>query len=404
LRIVEEVRGLNRFVPAIAIMRDSSEELAVAALRAGVSDYFRHPVPFDDLLASIERCLIGVIPRDTAGVVDPTIPSPFQAARLVGDSPTMREIKTYIGRVASTDSNVLITGETGTGKELVAASIHRSSPRRRLPFVCINCAAIPDTLLESELFGHERGAFTGAHTAREGRVQQADGGTVFFDEIGDMSLPAQAKILRAIESKEVHRVGGRGRCAVNARVIAATNLDLERKVAEGQFRPDLFYRLNVARIHLPSLRERKDDLPILLDHYLREFNRQFRREVEGFTTEAFESLLRYEWPGNVRELRNLIEAIFINLPAGRITFADLPEPFRRRIGETAGLPKDERNQVLSALFTANWNKSKAAAQLRWSRMTLYRKMAKYRLLEAGRPTPGRQSGHGAAEPPEPTSE
>jgi transcriptional regulator with PAS, ATPase and Fis domain len=299
---------------------------------------------------------------------------------LIGESAPMQEIKAYISKVAATESNILIMGETGTGKELVAELLHKNSPRQHKPLVCINCAAIPDSLVESELFGHERGAFTGAHATQDGLLKQAAGGTVFFDEIGDMSPYAQAKILRAIERKEVQRVGGKHSMAVDIRIIAATNQDLEHLVTEGKFRSDLFFRLNVARIHLPPLRDRKEDIPLLCMHYIQELNRRLGREVEGLSDTAWEALLRYAWPGNVRELKNLLEAVFINLPSRRIAFVDLPEPFRQRVSAVAGLPQDERERLLSALFATNWNKSKAAQQLHWSRMTLYRKMTKYQIV------------------------
>lgn len=387
LDLAREIRRTDTRVPLILLTASSSEELAIAALKAGVTDYFKSPVSLEELVARVRRCLaeaaVGPPPRAPRRAVSGFVEGP----RMLGESPQMRAIKAYIGKVASTDSSVLITGETGTGKELAAELIHGNSARHRLPFVCINCAAMPDTLLESELFGHEKGAFTGAHALKEGTLKLADGGTAFFDEIGDMSSYAQAKVLRAIEGKEVQRLGGRGSIPLNVRVIAATNQDLEGLMAEGKFRKDLYFRLNVARIHLPPLRDRKEDIPLLLDHYIRELNARFAREVEGFTEEAFESLLGYEWPGNVRELRNLLEAVFISLHARRITFLDIPEPVRRRLSETKGLPQDERDRLLSALFTTNWNKSKAAQKLHWSRMTLYRKMAKHQVAE-GRPGGG----------------
>jgi transcriptional regulator with PAS, ATPase and Fis domain len=296
----------------------------------------------------------------------------------------MQQIKAYIEKVGASDSNVLITGETGTGKELVAELIHQTSPRRPHPFVCINCAAIPDTLLESELFGYEKGAFTGANTASEGKLKLADGGAIFFDEIGDMSPYAQAKILRAIESREVYRLGGKRRIPLNVRVLAATNHDLERSVTQGQFRKDLYFRLNVARIHLPPLRERKEDIVPLCQHYLRTLNQHFGRQVEGLTDEALARLIRHDWPGNVRELKNLLEATFVNDPAQRIALADLPEPFRRHCPATDHTVSDERQRLLSALFSTNWNVSKAAQQLHWSRMTIYRKLEKYHIVKGGK--------------------
>jgi transcriptional regulator with PAS, ATPase and Fis domain len=294
----------------------------------------------------------------------------------------MREINAYIGQVASTDSTVLITGETGTGKELVAELIHRRSPRAGKPFVSINCAAIPEGLLESELFGYERGAFTGAHAQKEGALKLANQGTAFFDEIGDMNPEGQAKILRAIESREIRRLGGKGNIPLNLRVIAATNQDLEQRVAEGKFRKDLYFRLNVARIFLPPLRDRKEDIPALLGHYIEELNRRLGREVEGLTEDAMDPLIHYEWPGNVRELKNLLEAIYVTLHSRRIAFTDLPDQFRRLV-KTERLPEDERGRLLAALLATKWNKSQAAQKLHWSRMTLYRKMTKYHIVKGG---------------------
>ncbi len=388
LETVRQIRAGDRRVPLILSPHASSEALAIAALKAGVTDYLKPPVSPGALAEAIGSWLAGP-PGAEAGVE--AWPELRDSDLMIADSPAMQRIKRYIGKAAATDSTVLITGETGTGKELVAALVHRNSARRDKPFVSINCAAIPETLLESEMFGYERGAFTGAHALKEGKLKLADQGTVFFDEIGDMSLHAQAKILRAIESREVHRLGGRAGVPVDVRFIAATNQDLEALIGEGRFRKDLYFRLNVARIHLPPLRERKDDLPRLFDHYVREFNRRFGRDVEGFVEDILERLLGYDWPGNVRELKNVLEATFVNAPAGRISGADLPEQFSARLGLSGTVP-DERDRLLVALVSSNWNKSKAAQKLRWSRMTVYRKIARYHLRRSERPpdaTPGR---------------
>ena len=380
LEVVQLLHRGNSKLPVILIATNSSEDLAIAALRAGIADYFKPPFSWEDLLTSVHRCLANGCSRELLSISETTASG---LTPMIGESLQMQEIKAYLCKVASTDTTTLITGETGTGKELVAALIHQNSCRQQKRFVCINCAAIPDSLLESELFGYERGAFTGAHARKEGKLKLADGGTVFFDEIGDMSPYAQAKILRALESKAVDRLGGKESIPLNIRVIAATNRNLERLMAEEKFRADLFFRLNVASIHLPPLRERKEDLQALCDHYICEMNRRFGREVEGFTAEAFAYLLRYDWPGNVRELKNLIEAIFVNLPSRKITLMDLPEQFRRRFGEANDLSHDERDRVLSALLSTNWNKGKAAQKLQWSRTTLYRKMVKYHLVKGG---------------------
>jgi DNA-binding NtrC family response regulator len=375
----------ERRLPVIVIATESSEDLAIAALRAGVTDYFKHPFSYEELLASIHRCLADFRPWEEAGPLPAFVGSVkftngFGLFPLIGESPRMQEIKAYLLKVAAADSNALITGETGTGKELVADLIHRNSRRQQKPFVCINCAAIPDSLLESELFGYEKGAFTGATSSQLGKMQAADGGSLFFDEIGDMSPYAQAKILRAIETREVQRLGGRKSIAVDVKVIAATNQDLERLMAEDKFRKDLYFRLYVARIHLPPLRERKEDLPALLTYYVSVMNKRFGQEIEGFTDEALEYLLRYDWPGNVRELKNLVEACFVNMPAGKISFLDLPEQFRRQLKAAKALPQSERDRLLSTLLATKWNMTQAAQQLQWSRMTLYRKVAKYQIV------------------------
>ena len=400
---VRAIREAGIRLPIVLLAEHSSEERAIAALRAGVRDYFKPPFSFAEIGASVGGLLAADRPPERG--TRPTRPSaPGPLPLIVGDSPAIRALRDYLPRVAATESNVLITGETGTGKELVACYIHQHSARHARPLVSINCAAIPDTLLESELFGHERGAFTDAYARREGHLSAAHGGTVFLDEVGEMSPAAQAKILRAIDHKEVSRLGGQAPVSVDVRIIAATNQDLEGRMAEARFRPDLYYRLNVARVDLPPLRERREDIPLLCLHYIEALNRRLGREVQGLTEEAESSLRCYPWPGNVRELKNLLEAAFIGVSSGRISLAALPPQFRARLEALEDVPAGERERLLRALLATNWNKSKAAAQLQWSRMTLYRKMAKYRLLDAGRPAIGRPAGCGAADAAEATSE
>jgi DNA-binding NtrC family response regulator len=364
----------------ILVTPTSSEEQAITALRARINDYLKLPVSADEVVASVERCLPGLgaaRPEPAVGSGEPVVAG---GDLLIGESAAARGIRAAVARIGASDSNVLITGETGTGKELVAGLVHRNSRRRARPFVVVNCAAIPEALLESELFGHERGAFTGAVVAREGALQQASRGTIFLDEIGDLPVYGQAKILRTIEQKEIQRLGGRAGIPLDMRVIAATNQDLEQAIAERRFRSDLYFRLNVARIHVPPLRERVEDLPLLLTHYIGQLNERFERDVEGVTDEALEALLRHDWPGNVREVRNVLEAIFVDLPPRRIGLPELPAPLRRGLPAPERRPEDECARLLAALFATNWNKSKAAARLNWSRMTVYRKIARYRLV------------------------
>src|SRR5260370_21683081 len=365
------IRQTNRDVPIILLVRSGSEELAIAALRDGIDDYFHMPGEIKALQEAIRRLTAASSP---VAISDLNLDLPFVAA-----SPPMQSVKSQLRKIAASNSNVLITGETGTGKELAALAIHRLSARNQKPFICVNCAAIPDSLFESELFGYERGAFTGAYVRKSGWLETAQEGSVFLDEIGDLSPLAQAKLLRTIENKEFRRLGGKGNVCVNVRYIAATNCDLEEMASTGKFRQDLYYRLNIARVHLPPLRERKEDIPLLLQHYIDESNARNGGAVRECTEEVWNCLMNYNWPGNIRELKNLLEATMVNAPREKISFADLPELFRRRLEKAACDTRNEREQLLAALLGTKWNKSKAAEKLHWSRMTLYRKMAKYRL-------------------------
>lgn len=360
----------NALCPVVVVACGSSEAFAIAALRNGVKDYLSDPPDLGALDESISR----VVPRSSPGL--PEIPLTGGDV-LVGASPVMQALRANIRRIAATECNVLITGETGTGKELVAQLIHQNSKRSNHPLICINCAAIPDSLLESELFGYERGAFTGASTASPGKLMTANKGTVFFDEIGDMSSSGQAKILRAIEAKEVQRLGATRRYETDVRILAATHHNLDALANAQTFRRDLYFRLNVGRIHLPPLRERKSDIPGLAERMVTELNRKLGRHVESANETAARVLMQYDWPGNVRELKNVIERIFINRESGRITAEDLASVLQTDYGTDVDQPAEDEQNLRDALATCNGNKSKAAERLNCSRMTLYRKMAKY---------------------------
>jgi two-component system response regulator HydG/two-component system response regulator AtoC len=296
---------------------------------------------------------------------------------MIGESAAIRDVRARIPRLASSDCNVLITGETGTGKDLAAELIHIHSGRRRGPLVCVNCAALPDSLIESQLFGYERGAFTGASASHPGLLEAANRGTVFLDEIGEMTAYAQSKLLRVIETREVQRLGSNISVPLDVRIVAATNQNLTSMVASKTFRGDLFFRLSVARLHLPPLRERREDIPSLLNHFVAHWNSRTGTRVRGWTDTAMRHVLAHDWPGNIRELKNLVEAIFVNQPTECIGSKDLPEWFHSVGVLPSRQPSSDRERLIGALGSAKWNKSKAAAELKWSRMTLYRKMRKY---------------------------
>ena len=366
----ELLRAIKRRAPGVwcvAVGRVGAEEVAIAALRAGADEYIA--------TAEVQRSPPNPPRKRPARAEDPSI--------VAGDRATYR-IVDQLDRIAATSSTVLITGETGTGKEVAARYIHAHGERKAQPFISVNCAAVPDTLLESELFGHERGAFTGAQSSSDGKFHHANQGTLFLDEIADMTPAAQAKILRVLETREVWRLGASRGATVNVRIIAATNQNVERLVAEARFRSDLYYRLNVARVALPPLRERPSDIPVLVSHYVHQMNLQFGRELAGFTEASMKRLQSYGWPGNVRELKNIVEAAFIDLPAGRVHLAELPESVRERLREAADAPEDEATRIVATLNEMHWNVSRTAQNLHLSRMTLYRKIAKYGLSRSAK--------------------
>ena len=381
---VRQIRRISGTIPIIMISRFSSENRVLSAFRAGVNDYFNVPFQFEEVMERIRKCLNGHAPHPSNSFKRNGSACP-KNRKMIGDSQPMQEIRTYIQQVASTDTTVLITGETGTGKELAAESIHQCSSRHERPLVSINCAALPETLVESELFGYDRGAFTGANTTKQGKFELAAGGSVFLDEIGDMSAFAQAKILRLIENKKIIRLGGKKDIPLEVRIIAATNKEPEHLVSAGKFREDLYYRLNVVRVHLPPLREHKEDIPELIASTISRLNRRYRHNVQGLTDEALACLMRYDWPGNVRELINLLEAVYVNPPRNNIGLSNLPQQFQKKLKSKNSAIKDERNHIVSALISTKWKKTEAASRLNWSRMTLYRKIVKYNIVEKREP-------------------
>lgn len=372
LACLQRLRAASCHPRLLFLAAVSSEDLAIAAFHSGAQHYLKAPWTTAMLQAAVIDMLPSMVPPDPGVSLE-------GGERLVGRSCAVRELRAYLARIAPTASNVLVLGETGTGKELVAELIHRNSRRASKPFVCLNTAAIPESLLENELFGHERGAFTGASSAQVGKLAAAHGGTVFFDEIGDVSTAIQAKLLRVIESKSLYPLGGTHMSALDIRVIAATNSDLALAVQSGAFRKDLFYRLNVLRVDLPPLRERPEDVSLLLDHYLRRFNQELGRSVTGLSARATDTLRAYPWPGNVRELRNVVEALLVNLAPETTGEVDVPPQVMRQLAAALSAPVSERERLLEALASTNWNKSKAAREMHCSRMTLYRKMRRLRV-------------------------
>ncbi|WKZ69511.1 MAG: sigma 54-interacting transcriptional regulator [Melioribacteraceae bacterium] len=314
----------------------------------------------------------------------------FKYENIVGKNKEIKQIINVLESVAQTDSSVLVTGESGTGKELAARAIHLNSHRRTGPFIAVNCSAFAESLIESELFGHEKGAFTGAIKSKIGRFELAQNGTLFLDEIGDLSITVQTKLLRVLETKEIERVGSNKPIKINTRIIAATNKDLEIEIEAGRFREDLYYRINVMNIHLPPLRERKDDLPILVNHFIEKFNEKFKRDIKHFSSSAFDILMDYNWPGNIRELENVIEHCFVLCGSDVIQIEHLPkrlreENFNSITKNTSGnlnhLKDAERNIIINTLKKHNGNRSKTAEELNIHPTTLWRKMKKLNLLE-----------------------
>jgi two-component system, NtrC family, nitrogen regulation response regulator NtrX len=384
-RIKEAAPGLQ----VVMISGHGTIDTAVEATRRGAFDFLQKPLDTDRLLVTLRNVLERKGLSQSVEALRSEVESRHE---IVGDSFQLREVLERLERVAPTDARVLITGENGTGKELVARALHRLSRRKDKAFVEVNCAAIPSELIESELFGHMKGSFTGAVQDRPGKFEQADGGTLFLDEIGDMSTAAQAKVLRALEEGKVTRVGGQKPRAVDVRVVAATNKDLEEEIQEGRFRDDLFYRLNVVPIHVPPLRERREDIPLLVEHFTRIMAQKEGLPQRVFTPEAVDRMKALDWPGNVRELRNTVERLLILSPGDQVTLSDVerlvgggqagagigPELLRAAsFAEFKDLA--ERAFLLQKLRENDWNVSETARTLEMPRSNLYKKIEKFGL-------------------------
>jgi len=382
IEVLRRVREIAPQTVVLVMTAHASVETAVDALRAGASDYILKPVLFDDLLAKVQRLLEYRQMAWQAQQLRHEVEGGYDFEQLVGKSPLMRECFHLIQKVAPTNSTVLITGESGTGKEVVARAVHHFSQVGNRIFLPVNCAAIPESLLESQLFGHIRGAFTGAVTSQEGLFARARGGTIFLDEIGDMPLGLQSKLLRAIEAKEILPVGATQPVTVEVRIIAASNRDLAKSAAEGTFREDLYYRLNVVEIHLPPLRDRREDIPSLVEHLVRRHNRDLKRSYRGVDNATLKLLVSLPWKGNVRELDNVIEHAMILGDGQWITLADLPRTVRETSGSLPPVGDDlrealrayERIHIETVLRRTGGDKRQAADLLGVSLSSLYRKI------------------------------
>jgi len=391
---LKAINARSPAVPVILMTAYGTVRDAVEAMKAGAYDYLTKPLDIDELKLTVARCLRHAALEEENARLRVLVGQDVDVSPIIGTSQAMRRVFEAIALVAPTEATVLILGESGTGKELVARAIHANSPRRAGPLITVNCAALPETLLESELFGHERGAFTGATERRRGRFELAGGGTIFLDEIGDLTPGPQAKLLRVLQSQEFERLGGTTSLTADARVIAATNKDLEAAVRTGEFREDLWYRLHVFPLTIPPLRERREDIPLLAEHFLRVYAERHRRRLRALTPRALDLLMRHEWPGNVRELEHTVERAVILARGEHLTPEELPPNLRAAAGSPSdgGPPESaipvgltlkelERELICRTLEHTGGNRTKAAEVLGISRATLHNRLREYHLNE-----------------------
>ncbi len=385
---IETLRRIHKIKPdlsVIIITGHGSVDSAVMAMKEGAADYVMKPFNPEEINIILKKLLEHQEVIKENIILRKELEKRFKLEDLIGKSPKMQRIFDLIKTVATTKSTILIRGESGTGKELVARAIHNLSPRNKGPFIATACGAIPETLLEAELFGYEKGAFTGALSQHKGRIEMADQGTLFLDEIGDISPKTQVDLLRFLQEREFRRLGGKELIKVDTRVIAATNKNLEEMIRKGTFREDLYYRLNVITIEIPPLRERKEDIPLLIEHFLRKFSVENRKDISRVSLDAMELLIAYDWPGNVRELENIIEHAVVVSKAKEIGKKDLPRNLTDKFSVPQLATKDlrlnavEKEHILNVLKICDWNIKKAAQVLDINRVTLYNKMEKYGL-------------------------
>lgn len=379
LQTLAELRLLAPNTDVLMMTAYATIQSAVQAMKSGAYDYLVKPFDPDELELQIKKIVSHQELLLENILLRRRLEEREEFEEIIGQSEPMQELFELLSRVAPTDSTVLITGDSGTGKELVARAIHGNSPRCYYPFITVSCGALPETLLESELFGYEKGAFTGAEQTRKGRIEMAEGGTLFLDEIGEISAKTQVDLLRVLQEKKIQRLGGDQEIAVDVRILAATNRDLLQAIKEKRFREDLYYRLNVITIHLPSLRERKKDIPLLADHFMRKFCFEMNREPVNIAPEALELLMDYHWPGNVRELENIIERALVIGQGKSILPAHLPfdRGKQREVELPESLREMEQHHIMRILEKTGWNISQSARRLEIDRQTLYNKIQKY---------------------------
>jgi two-component system response regulator HydG len=387
IEALKQIKKLSPGIPVILMTAYASVETARDALKSGAFDYLTKPLDIDELKLIIHRALRHHQLEQENRYLRERLDDRFDFGNIIGNSRTMKNLFETIAQVAPTDATVLITGESGTGKELIANAIHQNSPRLNKPMIKVNCAALPETLLESELFGHEKGAFTGAVSKSRGRFQLAHESTLFLDEISEMTPATQAKILRALQEKEIEPVGGETTLKIDTRVITATNKNLENEIKEGHFREDLYYRLNVVRIEIPPLRDRHEDIPLLTDFFLKQYVEKNRKLIKGFTPRATDVLMRYNWPGNVRELENLVERAVIMTRGDMIKQDDFPSIMTgkdtrggaKNVNVSSGstLKEAEKEIILRTLEETGGNRTHTAKILGISRRTLQLKLKEY---------------------------
>lgn len=390
IEAMQEIKKISPAIPIIIMTAYASVKTAVDALKSGAYDYLTKPLDIEELKILVHKALDHYRLREENIVLRERLADRFDFSRIIGKSKPMKDLFETLAMIAPSDATVLLYGESGTGKEIVANALHENSPRARKPFIKVSCAALPETLLESELFGHERGAFTGAIGRKEGRFQLANGGTIFLDEVSEMSPTTQVKLLRVLQEREFEPLGSTKTIRVDIRIIAATNKNLEEEVKEGNFREDLFYRLNVVPIELPPLRRRKEDVPLLAKHFLNIYCEKTETPIKGFLPKTMDLMIRYDWPGNIRELENAIERAVLLCRGKYISPQDLPHPVQGADGEDLSrvavpsgmtLKEVEREVILQALEGAEGNRTQTARILGISRKTLQNKLKEYGIQE-----------------------